>query len=74
MALLAVLASVALLFRGLGWLGVAQISSWAIALRLALAIMFCFAGVTHFTDLKNDYAAMIPDPLPSGMWVIYLTG
>ena len=30
-------------------------------------IMFCFAGVAHFTDLRNDYAAMIPDPLPNGM-------
>ena len=36
--------------------------------------MFCFAGVARFTDLRNDYAAMIPDPLPDGMWVIYLTG
>ena len=41
---------------------------------LALAIMFLFAGLNHFSALKHDFAAMIPAPLPNGLWVIYLAG
>ena len=41
---------------------------------LALAIMFLFTGLSHFSALKHDFAAMIPAPLPNGLWVIYLTG
>ena len=37
-------------------------------------IMFVFTGTSHFTSMKYDFAAMIPDPLPDGLWVIYLTG
>jgi uncharacterized membrane protein len=33
-----------------------------------------FTGTSHFSSLKHDFVAMIPDPLPDGLWVIYLTG
>jgi len=36
--------------------------------------MFLFTGISHFTSMKYDFAAMIPAPLPNGLWVIYLTG
>ena len=36
--------------------------------------MFLFTGFIHFSSLKHDFAAMIPAPLPNGLWVIYLTG
>jgi uncharacterized membrane protein len=36
--------------------------------------MFLFTGATHFTPMKHDYAAMIPEPLPRGLRLIYLTG
>jgi uncharacterized membrane protein len=36
--------------------------------------MFLFTGFSHFSSLKHDFAAMIPAPLPNGLWVIYLTG
>ena len=36
--------------------------------------MFVFTGATHFSSMRYDYAAMIPEGLPSGLWVIYLTG
>jgi uncharacterized membrane protein len=58
----------------LGALGVKRLSSWREAGRLALVIMFLFTGLSHFSSLKYDFAAMIPDPLPNGLWVIYLTG
>ena len=57
-----------------GWLGVKPLSSWRGAGRGALVIMFLFTGTSHFTSMKYDFAAMIPDPLPDGLWVIYLTG
>jgi uncharacterized membrane protein len=62
------------LLRGVGLLGVERLSSWRAAGRGALAVMFVFTGASHFTGMKHDFAAMIPDPLPDGLWVIYLTG
>jgi uncharacterized membrane protein len=63
-----------LVLRGVGWLGVKQLSSWRAAGRGALVIMFLFTGASHFTSMKYDFAAMIPAPLPNDLWVIYLTG
>jgi uncharacterized membrane protein len=63
-----------LLARGAGWLGVARLRSWTFCGRLALTVLFLFTGAAHFTHFKHDMAAIIPDPLPKGMWVIYLTG
>jgi uncharacterized membrane protein len=63
-----------LVLRGLGWLGVKRLSSWRDAGRFALVIMFLFTGFSHFSSMKYDLAAMIPAPLPNGLWVIYLTG
>jgi uncharacterized membrane protein len=63
-----------ILLRGLGALGVERLSTWREAGRGALVIMFLFTGFSHFSSLKHDFAAMIPDPLPNGLWVIYLAG
>jgi len=63
-----------LVLRGVGWLGVKQLSSWRDAGRGALVIMFLFTGASHFTSMKYDFAAMIPAPLPNDLWVIYLSG
>jgi uncharacterized membrane protein len=62
------------LLRGMGWLGVERLSSWRTAGRGALVVMFVFTGASHFTAMKHDFAAMIPPPLPNGLWVIYLSG
>jgi uncharacterized membrane protein len=63
-----------ILLRGLGWIGVKHLSSWRDTGRIALVVMFLFTGFSHFSSLKHDFAAMIPAPLPNGLWVIYLTG
>jgi uncharacterized membrane protein len=63
-----------IVLRGLGALGVKRFSSWRDAGRIALVIMFLFTGFSHFSSLKHDFAAMIPDPMPNDLWVIYLTG
>ena len=63
-----------LLLRGVGWLGVTYLDSWRAAVCVALAITFLFTGATHFSDLKQDYAVMIPNPFPKSLWLIYLSG
>ena len=63
-----------IVLRGLGALGVKWLSSWREAGRVALVIMFPFTGFSHVSSLKQDFAAMIPKPLPNGLWVIYLSG
>ncbi len=55
-------------------LGVTRLSSWRVAGRGAVVIMFLFTGTGHFTSMKYDFSAMIPPPLPNDLWVIYLTG
>ncbi len=62
------------LLRGLGALAVQRLSSWREAGRGALVIMFLFTGFSHFSSLKYDFAAMVPEPLPNGLWIIYLSG
>lgn len=74
MVSLIVLVVATLLVRGIGWLGASWFSSWRNAVRVGLAAMFTVTGASHFTSMKDDFAAMIPAPLPNGDWVIYLTG
>ena len=74
MAPLVVLVAGGLLLRAAGRLGVKQLSSWRSAGRAASAGMFMFTGATHFSPMKHDYAAMIPEPLPKSLRLIYLTG
>jgi uncharacterized membrane protein len=69
-----ILVIASILLRGAGRLGVRWFASWRDAVRVALAIMFLFTGATHFSDMQHDYLAMLPDPLPNGLWVIYLSG
>ena len=69
-----ILVGVSVLLRGIGWLGVQALQSWQVAGRLSLVILFLFTGVTHFSSMKYDYAAMIPAPLPKDLWLVYLTG
>jgi uncharacterized membrane protein len=63
-----------LLLRTAGRLGVEQLSSWRSAGRGAAAGTFMFTGATHFSPMKRDYAAMIPEPLPRDLRLVYLTG
>jgi uncharacterized membrane protein len=74
MEVLLVLGLSFIVLRGLGLLGVKWLSSWEDAGRGALVVMFFFTAASHFTSLKHDFVAMIPEPLPRGLWVVYLTG
>jgi uncharacterized membrane protein len=62
------------LLRVAGYLGVRRLSSWRNTGLGALAIMFLVTSSAHFNDLKYDLAAMMPEPLPDGLWIISLTG
>ncbi len=74
MAPVFVLVIATVLVRGLGRLGVRWFSSWRDAARAGLALVFLFTASAHFTDVRHDLLAMVPDPFPRSMWLIYLTG
>ena len=74
MEILLVLMVSFVLLRGVGYLGVRRLSSWRDAGLGALAIMFLFTSTAHFTGMKHDLAAMMPEPLSDGLWTIHLTG
>lgn len=74
MAVLVVLFGSWLVFRGIGALGLAAFATWQDSARYALATMFAFTGVAHFTKMKHDLARMIPDVLPRPLEIVYVTG
>ena len=74
MEILLVLLSSFVLLRVVGYLGVGRLGSWRHAGLGALAIMFLVTSTAHFNAMKHDLAAMMPEPLPDGLWIIYLTG
>ena len=74
MEVLAVLLVSFVFLRGAGYLGVRRLSSWRDAGLGALVVMFLFTSTAHFSGMKYDLAAMMPEPLPDGLWIIYLTG
>lgn len=71
---LLVLVVTTILGRVVGKAGILARADWQSATRWGVAAMFLFTGLTHFTDLKHDYAAMVPPPLTGQLPVIYLTG
>ena len=54
MFLIGVLATVTLMLRGLGFLGIDALDSWVIAIRGGLATMLTLTGVAHFWKLRRD--------------------
>ena len=74
MAPFVILAIETVLLRGIGWLGIGRFSAWEPFARSAIVVMFLFTGATHFSNMKYDYAAMVPEQLPDDLWTIYLTG
>lgn len=74
MEVLVVLLVSFVLLPGVGSLGVKRLASWRNAGLGALAIMFLFTSTAHFSSMKHDLAAMMPEPLPDGLWIIYLSG
>ncbi len=63
-----------LLFRAAGALGVATLASWVASTRWALAVMFLFTGIAHFTRARHEMARMIPSTFGNAMAIVYFTG
>ena len=74
MAVLIVLFGSWLIFRGIGALGVPALATWQDSARYALAAMFAFTGIGHFTKLRHDFARMVPRMFPWPMAMVYITG
>jgi uncharacterized membrane protein len=74
MAVLVILFTSWLAFRGIGALGVAAFATWQHSARYALAVMFVFTGIAHFNKMKHDLARMVPAILPQPMLLVYFTG
>lgn len=63
-----------LAFRAAGARGVSAFSTWVASARWALAVMFVFTGVSHFTKFRHEMAAMVPKIFPAPMALVYFTG
>jgi uncharacterized membrane protein len=63
-----------LIFRVAGALGVAALATWVASARWALAAMFLFTGVAHFTKAKYSMARMVPQVFGNAMAMVYFTG
>jgi uncharacterized membrane protein len=74
MAVLFVLLGSALAYRLLGFLGVDAFADWITCARVALATMFVFTGISHFTPMRKDLIAMVPPGLPRPDLLVALTG
>jgi uncharacterized membrane protein len=73
-AVLIVLFGSMVAFRAAGALGVAAFATWVACVRWALAAMFLFTGVSHFTKFRHEMAAMVPKIFPAPMAMVYFTG
>jgi uncharacterized membrane protein len=73
-ASLFVLVLTAVVIRLAGWLGVRPLSSWRAVGRTSSSVMLLFTGSSHFSSMKDDFVAMLPEPMPKDVRIIYLTG
>jgi uncharacterized membrane protein len=74
MAVLIVLFGSWLILRGMGALGIPVLATWHSSAAYALAVMFVFTGLAHFTKMKHDLAAMVPKAFPNPLLIVHITG
>lgn len=74
MAVLLILIVSCLIFRGLGFAGVAVFSAWQASARDALSLMLLVTGISHFTFMKEDFVRMMPPGVPWPRAMVYFTG
>jgi len=61
-------------FRAVGFAGVDFFGTWVSSARAALATMFVFTAISHFTPMRKDLIAMVPPSLPRPDLLVFLTG
>src|SRR5262245_18546130 len=74
MAVLIVLFASFAIVRLLGVAGVTALDSWLVSARVALATMFVFTAISHFSPMKKDLIAMVPPALPRPDLLVFATG
>jgi uncharacterized membrane protein len=74
MQVLIVLFGALFLFRLLGIAGVDYFATWVASARAALATMFLFTAISHFTPMKKDLIGMVPPSLPRPDLLVAFTG
>jgi uncharacterized membrane protein len=74
MAVLIVLFGSLVVFRALGFAGIDFFGTWLSSARAALATMFVFTAMSHFTPMRKDLIAMVPPSLPHPDLLVFLTG
>ena len=74
MIVIIALAGALLIFRAAGAMGVVAFSTWVASARWALAAMFLFTGVAHFTSARYGMAKMVPPSFGNAMALVYFTG
>jgi uncharacterized membrane protein len=74
MLVLIVLFGSLLVFRASGLGGVTMLATWLASARAALAVMFLFTSISHFTPMKKDLIAMVPASLPRPDVLVFITG
>jgi uncharacterized membrane protein len=74
MTILIVLFGALGVLRVLGFAGVGVFASWLSCARAALAAMFVFTAVSHFTPMRKDPIAMVPPSPPCPDLLVSLTG
>ncbi|HLY43052.1 MAG TPA: hypothetical protein VKR52_17700 [Terracidiphilus sp.] len=74
MAVLVVLFVSWIAFRAAGAFGVHVFATWQSSAAYALAVMFLFTAIAHFTSTRHDLARMVPDIFPKPMLLVYISG
>jgi len=74
MAPLIVLVIVASVARLSGQLGIRALRNWPAAIRVGLAVMFCFTAVAHFNNVRGDLIRMVPSWVPWPEFMVTFTG
>ena len=72
--MLLILFGACVVFRALGFVGVALFSTWLSSARVALATMFLFTASSHFAPTKKDLIAMVPPGVPRPDLLVFVTG
>ena len=63
-----------LVLRGVGAVGIEALAGWHASARYALAVMFVFTGIAHFTKVKHEMVRMVPRAFVRPMLLVYVTG
>ena len=74
MAPVIVLVVVTLVARLTGVSGVRALTTWTGAVRVGLAVMFCFTAAAHFNSMRGDLVRMVPPFVPNPELMVTFTG